>query len=107
MGPNDCGLSRKHIMESINAVLTAVQRLVPVAQEAGLSLAQLAVAWVLQHDFISTAILGASRPEQLEENVKACGVTLGAQVMEAIDAALGDVVERNPNHSRSPKTRPC
>ncbi|SPT54152.1 L-glyceraldehyde 3-phosphate reductase [Actinomyces bovis] len=90
-----------------DAVLSAVQRLAPIAQEAGLSMAQLAVAWVLQHDFVSTAILGASRPEQLEENAKACGTQLDAQVMEAIDLALGEVVERDPEHSRSPKTRPC
>lgn len=83
-------------------VLTAVQRLRPIAEEAGLSMAQLAVAWVLQNDNVSAALVGASRPEQLVENVKASGVRLEQDVLDAIDAALGDVVERDPSLTRSP-----
>jgi aryl-alcohol dehydrogenase-like predicted oxidoreductase len=74
-------------------ILTAVQRLVPVAAEAGLSMAQLAIAWVLANDNVSAAIIGASRPEQVRDNVKASGVRLDADTLAAIDAALGDVVQ--------------
>ncbi|QHO91070.1 aldo/keto reductase [Actinomyces sp. 432] len=88
-------------------VLTAVQKLKPIADDAGLSMPQLAIAWVLQHDFISAALVGASRPEQLVENVKASGVKLGEDVMAAIDAAVGDVVERDPALTRSPEQRPA
>lgn len=83
-------------------VLTAVQRLRPISDEAGLSMAQLAVAWVLQNDNVSAALVGASRPEQLVENVKSSGVRLEQDVLDAIDAALGDVVERAPSLTRSP-----
>lgn len=86
-------------------VLTAVQRLHPIAEEAGLSMAQLAVAWVLQNDNVSAALVGASRPEQLVENAKASGVRLAQDVLDAIDAALGDVVERDPSLTRSPSRR--
>ena len=88
-------------------VLTAVQRLKPIAAEAGLTMPQLAIAWVLQHDYVSAALVGASRPEQLAENVKASGVELGGDVMEAIDAALGQVVARDPELTRSPDERPA
>src|SRR3954471_5599358 len=77
-------------------VLTRVQKLKPIAQEAGLSMAQLAVAWVLQNPNVSSAIVGATRPEQVRDNAKASGVKLDEAVMKRIDAALGDVVERNP-----------
>jgi aryl-alcohol dehydrogenase-like predicted oxidoreductase len=77
-------------------VLGRVQQLKPVAEEVGLSMAQLAVAWVLQNDNVSGAIIGASRPEQVTENVGAAGVKLPAEVMTAIDDTLGDVVVRDP-----------
>ena len=77
-------------------VLTAVQLLKPIADEAGLSMAQLAVAWVLQNPNVSSAIIGASRPDQVSDNVKAAGVTLEPAVMKAIDDAIGDVVTRDP-----------
>jgi aryl-alcohol dehydrogenase-like predicted oxidoreductase len=77
-------------------VLERVQRLRPVADECGLSMAQLAIAWVLQNPSVSAAIIGASRPEQVVENVKAAGVRLEAGVLRRIDEILGDVVERNP-----------
>jgi aryl-alcohol dehydrogenase-like predicted oxidoreductase len=77
-------------------VLTRVQALRPVADEVGLSLAQLAVAWVLNNDNVAAAIVGASRPEQVVENVKASGVTLPPEVLQRIDEALGDVVESSP-----------
>ena len=77
-------------------VLTRVQALTPVAKELDLSLAQLAVAWVLQNDNVAAALIGASRPEQVTENAKAAGVTIPAELMARIDDALGDVVERDP-----------
>jgi aryl-alcohol dehydrogenase-like predicted oxidoreductase len=75
-------------------VLERVQQLRPLAEQAGLSLAQLAVAWVLQNPNVSAAIIGASRPEQVTENVKAAGVELDADLMRAIDTLLDPVAER-------------
>lgn len=76
-----------------DAVLEAVQRLRPIADGLGLSLAQLALAWVLQQPNVSSAIVGASRPAQLEDNARASGVKIDAATMAAIDEALGpDVV---------------
>ncbi|MGH1561255.1 aldo/keto reductase family protein [Mumia sp. DW29H23] len=77
-------------------VLERVQRLEPIAADLGLSMAQLAVAWVLQNPNVAAAIIGASRPEQVTDNVKASGVRLEADVLKAIDDALGDVVVRDP-----------
>jgi aryl-alcohol dehydrogenase-like predicted oxidoreductase len=77
-------------------VLSRVQRLRPIAEEAGLTMSQLAVAWVLQNRNVSVAIVGATRPEQLRDNVKASGVVLDAAIMKRIDEALGGVVERDP-----------
>jgi len=82
-------------------VLERVQRLKPVAEQAGLSMAQLAVAWVLQNPNVSSAIVGASRPEQVHDNVKAAGVTLDAGIMKAIDEILDPVVERDPAKTES------
>ncbi len=75
-------------------VLEAAQRLVPIAEGAGLSMAQLALAWVLRQPNVASAIVGASRPEQVHANASASGVTLDAETLTAIDAALGDVVVR-------------
>jgi aryl-alcohol dehydrogenase-like predicted oxidoreductase len=83
-------------------VLERVQKLEPLAAEAGLSLAQLAVAWVLQNPNVASAIIGASRPEQVHENVKAAGVKLDADLMAAIDTALEGVVENDPTLTRAP-----
>jgi aryl-alcohol dehydrogenase-like predicted oxidoreductase len=73
-------------------VLEAVQRLRPVAEQAGLSLAHLALAWVLRRSEVASAIVGASRPEQVLDNARASGLRLSADTLAAIDAALGDVV---------------
>ncbi len=75
-------------------VLTAVQELRPIAADAGLSMAQLAVAWVLQNDNVASAIIGASRPEQVTENVKAADVTLDPALLARIDTVLADVITR-------------
>lgn len=77
-------------------VLTRVQALQPIAGDLGLSMAQLAVAWVLQNSNVSAALVGASRPEQVAENVKAAGVTIPADAMKRIDEALGDVITNDP-----------
>ncbi|MGC0414758.1 aldo/keto reductase family protein [Embleya sp. AB8] len=87
-------------------VLTRVQQLRPLADEAGLSLAQLAVAWVLQNPNVSAAIIGASRPEQVRENVKAAGVKLDEGLLTRIDVILDPVVTRDPALTLSPATRP-
>ncbi|OLR95262.1 aldo/keto reductase family protein [Actinokineospora bangkokensis] len=83
-------------------VLTAVQKLKPLAEQAGLSMAQLAVAWVLQNPNVSSAIIGASRPEQVHDNVGAAGKKLDADLLEAIDKALEGVVISDPSLTVSP-----
>jgi aryl-alcohol dehydrogenase-like predicted oxidoreductase len=90
-------------------VLSRVQQLQPIADEVGLSMAQLAVAWVLQNDNVASALIGASRPEQVTENVTAAGVRIPPELMDKIDAALGDVVERDPTRTaeNAPKVRPA
>ncbi|WP_432487415.1 aldo/keto reductase family protein [Kineococcus sp. SYSU DK018] len=77
-------------------VLSRVQKLRGVAAELDLSMSQLAVAWVLQNDNVAAAIIGASRPEQVTENVKASGVVIPPELMARVDEVLGDVVERDP-----------
>jgi aryl-alcohol dehydrogenase-like predicted oxidoreductase len=90
-----------------NDVLDRVQQLVPLAEEAGMSMAQLAVAWVLQNDNVASAIIGASRPEQVFDNAAASGVKLDADLLTKIDDVLDPVVERDPARTSqsSPKTR--
>jgi aryl-alcohol dehydrogenase-like predicted oxidoreductase len=87
-------------------VLERVQQLVPLARDAGLTMAQLAVAWVLRNPNVSAAIVGASRPEQLVDNVGAVGVTLDDDLVAAIDTLLDPVVVRDPALTKSPPTRP-
>lgn len=86
-------------------VLEPVQRLRPIAEETGLSMAALAVAWVLQNDNVSAAIIGASRPEQVTDNVKASGIGLDAETMSRIEEILGGVAETDPARTRSPARR--
>jgi aryl-alcohol dehydrogenase-like predicted oxidoreductase len=89
-------------------VLERVQLLAPIADELDLTMAQLAVAWVLQNENVAAALVGASRPEQVHENVKAAGVQIPAELMARIDEALGDVVLRDPAETakNAPQTRP-
>ena len=89
----------------VDEVLEAVQRLRPVADGAGLTMAQLAIAWVLQNQNVASAIIGASRPEQVRDNVKASGVVLDQEVMAAVDDAVGAVAQRDPALTTSPETR--
>ena len=86
-------------------ILTAVQNLKPIAADHGLDLAQLAVAWVLQNPNVASALVGASRPEQIAGNVAAAGVTLDDAAMHAIEAVIGDLAEQDPSLTKSPETR--
>jgi aryl-alcohol dehydrogenase-like predicted oxidoreductase len=90
-------------------VLTRVQGLAPIAEELDLTLAQLAVAWVLANENVATALVGASRPEQVTSNAAAAGVVLEEAVMARIDEVLGDVVERDPARTAetAPQRRPA
>jgi aryl-alcohol dehydrogenase-like predicted oxidoreductase len=88
-------------------VLTAVQKLQPVADEAGLTMAQLAIAWVLQNPNLASAIMGASRPEQVASNAKAAGVRLPQEALKRIDDILGDLPERDPKRTETPAVRPA
>ncbi len=87
-------------------VLEKVQRLRPLADEAGLTMAQLAVAWVLQNPNVSSAIVGASRPEQVRDNAAAAGKKLDADLLAQIDEALEGVVTTDPAKTESPAQRP-
>ncbi|MEK3722980.1 aldo/keto reductase family protein [Paenibacillus sp. FSL H8-0034] len=78
-------------------VLQAVERIRPIAEKCGLTLPQLSIAWVLQNQQVSSAIIGASKPEQVKENVKAAGVSLDPEVMGQINHILNNVVELDPS----------
>ena len=86
-------------------VLTGVQKLQPIADELGLTMAQLAIAWVLQNRNVASAIIGASRPDQVAANVKASGVKLDADVLTKIDDAVGGLAETDPRKTESPEHR--
>jgi aryl-alcohol dehydrogenase-like predicted oxidoreductase len=80
-------------------VLEAVRRLVPVAEGAGLTMAQMALAWVLRRDEVASAIIGASRPEQVHDNASASEIELSNDALDAIDEALADVVVGEPRRA--------
>jgi aryl-alcohol dehydrogenase-like predicted oxidoreductase len=90
-------------------VLTAVQGLRPIADELGVTMAQLALAWVLSNDNVAAAIVGASRPEQVAENVKAVDVKVPPELLTRIDEVLGGVVVRDPamTTATAPASRPA
>lgn len=88
-----------------NEVLAAVQQLKPIAQEAGLTMPQLSIAWVLQNRNVASAIMGASRPEQIAGNAAAAGVKLDPETMDRIDAAIGPLAEHDPAQTKSPASR--
>ena len=75
-------------------VLRAVQRLAPIAEGLGITMAQLSLAWVLREENVASAITGASRPQQVEENAGASGIVLDEATLQAIDGAVADVVVR-------------
>jgi aryl-alcohol dehydrogenase-like predicted oxidoreductase len=97
------GVISRHLRDDL---LTRVQDLRPVADEAGLSMAQLAVAWVLQNPGVSSAIIGATRPEQVRDNVRAAGVRLDPEVLKRIDDILEPFIQRDPAKTTSPAKRP-
>ena len=88
-------------------VLTSVQELKPIAEELDLNLAQLAIAWVLRNSNVASAIIGASRPEQVTANATAAGVNLSGETQARIDSVLGNLAEYDParTHEQSPKSR--
>ncbi|HCJ49950.1 aldo/keto reductase family protein [Microbacterium marinum] len=88
-------------------VLSAVQKLKPIAEEAGITMPQLALAWVLHNPNIAAALVGASRPEQLEDTVKASGIQLDDATYDAINDALAPAAVTDPEetYSVSPKAR--
>ncbi len=77
-----------------DSLLAAVDNLRPIADQLGISLSQLALAWVLREPNVSAAIVGASRPEQVEENAAASGIQLDDETLTAIDEALADIIQR-------------
>jgi aryl-alcohol dehydrogenase-like predicted oxidoreductase len=85
--------------------LTKVQQLAPLAEAEGLTMAQLAVAWVLNNDNVATAITGGSRAEQVKANATASGHKLSAETLAGIDQALEGAIEQGPAESVSPKSR--
>jgi aryl-alcohol dehydrogenase-like predicted oxidoreductase len=86
-------------------VLTAVQELTPLAQELGLTLAQFGLAWVLQNPNVSSAIIGASKPEQVLDNVKAVGVEIPKEIMDRVDQILAPHIVSDPSETKSPAAR--
>ncbi|WP_150460922.1 aldo/keto reductase family protein [Nesterenkonia ebinurensis] len=92
----------KYLTEEI---LKAVQKLEPVAEDHELTLAQLAIAWVLQNPNVATALVGASRPEQIASNVAAAGVKLDQATLDAIDSVVGPLAQNDPALTKSPAER--
>lgn len=86
-------------------ILRAVQNLRPIAEDHGLTLAQLAIAWVLRHPNVASALVGASRPEQIASNVAAAGVALEEDAWAAVDQVIGSLAQRDPALTRSPEER--
>jgi aryl-alcohol dehydrogenase-like predicted oxidoreductase len=101
--PAGANFIRNYLTEPI---LSRVQQLRPVADETGLSPAQLAIAWTLQNPNVSAAIVGATRPEQVRENARASGVRLGQDIMRRIDDILGPEIVTDPALTASPPSRP-
>ncbi|MDN5697558.1 MAG: aldo/keto reductase family protein [Rubrobacter sp.] len=97
--PEDSRAANESMNEAMNVVMSeealeAVQRLVPIAEDAGLSMVELALAWVLRRSELASAIIGASRPEQVHANAAASGVELSSSTLEAVDEALGEAPVR-------------
>jgi aryl-alcohol dehydrogenase-like predicted oxidoreductase len=86
-------------------ILQAVQKLIPIAQKVDLTLAQLAVAWVLQNSNVSSAIIGATKPSQIKENVKASGIKIDKSIMDEIDGVLAGVIISDAAKTMSPMPR--
>ena len=98
------GSMTKYLAED---VLTRVQLLRPLADELGLTMAQFALAWVLQNDNVSSAIVGATSPEQITSNLGAVGVEIPAEIMDKVTEILKAVAEYDPRETKAPETRLC
>lgn len=98
------GIIEKFMSET---TLTRVQGLKPLAEELGITMAQFAIAWVLQNKNVAAAIVGASKPEQITSNLAASGVVIPAEIIAKVDQVLGDVIERDPAKTKSPEGRLC
>jgi aryl-alcohol dehydrogenase-like predicted oxidoreductase len=101
--PSGSGFIRDYLRDD---VLGRVEQLPAVAGEAGLTMSQLAVAWVLRNPNVSAAIIGATRPEQVRENVGASGVVLDQAALRRIDEILAPVIVQDPAETGSPPRRP-
>lgn len=86
-------------------VLETVQKLKPIAESLDLTMGQLALAWALQNKNVASVIMGATKPSQVKDNVKASGIVLDAATLKSIDLALGALPERDPLKTESPKPR--
>jgi len=87
-------------------ILASVQNLKPIANDLGLTMGQLAIAWVLANPNVASAIVGSSKPEHIKEAVGAVGVQLPAETLRAIDDAIGDVAERDPEQTAKQSPNP-
>lgn len=101
--PSTSSIIQKYMGEE---TLTKVQGLRPIAEQLGITMGQLAIAWVLQNKNVASAIVGASRPEQIADNVKAVGVEIPQELMKQIDEILAGVIATDPKLTKSPETRP-
>lgn len=102
--PNMASIIEKFMSDE---VLTKVQNLKPLAEELGLTMAQFALAWVLQNSNVSAAIVGASRPDQIASNIAAAGKTIPSEIMAKVDQVLAGSIIIDPSLNKSPDTRPC
>jgi aryl-alcohol dehydrogenase-like predicted oxidoreductase len=96
------GMMGKYLSDE---VLTRVQLLTPLAQELGLTMAQFALAWVLQNENVASAIVGATRPDQITSNIEAVGVEIPADVMSQVSEILSPVAVFDPRETKSPEAR--
>ncbi len=101
--PSTSSIIQKYMGEE---TLTKVQGLKPIAEQLGITMGQLAIAWVLQNKNVASAIVGASRPEQISDNVKAVGIEIPHELMKQIDEVLAGVIATDPKLTKSPETRP-
>jgi aryl-alcohol dehydrogenase-like predicted oxidoreductase len=85
--------------------LTAIQKLKPLAESLGLTMAQFGLAWVLANPNVSSAIVGASRPDQITDNVKAVGIEIPSEIMTLVDQILSGFIVSDPAETKSPPAR--
>jgi aryl-alcohol dehydrogenase-like predicted oxidoreductase len=96
------GIMGKYLSDD---VLTRVQQIKPLADELGLTMAQFALAWVLQNDNVASAIVGATKPEQISSNIAAAGVEIPQEVMHKVSEILAPVAVFDPAETKAPETR--